>query len=230
MSLSSRMDQGSLSIDAVTMRFSQRVTRQPYAIYLFFEDLLSQNFFLPCVRSVCPPSEEVVCNPCLNKLAVMTVCADLTKRYGAGTRLLFFVDRDFDDYKNGIQSSTTDLYVTSYYSVESYVVDEELVRAVLQEDFCHTYGDSYTDALVDAFRKLEFEFTAAIMPLMVYALCLKARKLSINFNNLALSDIFSSMTIITWSQSETDWKYLSGIQYKSKLGLRFMKSQERGNS
>ena len=59
---------------------------------------------------------------------------------GLDRNTLFFMDRDFDDYK-GYQPSQT-LFMTDRYSIENYLVEPEVMNEVLRNELCcNTYPE-----------------------------------------------------------------------------------------
>ena len=70
---------------------------------------------------------------------------------GLGRGLFFFVDRDFDDLTGFLD--VADVFVTDTYSVENYLVTDEVVEDLLRDEFpCHAKPDIRKKVL-DLFRQ-----------------------------------------------------------------------------
>lgn len=84
------------------------------------------------------PSLQYALFPCRGKGRVLELL-DIIRRdaTGLGRGVYFFVDRDFDGLKQ--RSPGTDIYMTDSYSVENYLVSDEVLDRLLQVEFhCHS--------------------------------------------------------------------------------------------
>ncbi len=170
------------------MRFSQRFDRDPETIFLFFEDLASQALYLPCALRVFGQDTRILCLPCANKREVLAFWNEMKEIESAGAKVLFFVDRDYDDIYLPQKSSCT-LYVTRLYSIESYVCNDNLVRAFLNETLCHTFGDDYTNAVVKEFHKSCINFVRLMIPLMLVGIAYKTKGHAVNLSNVKIQKV-----------------------------------------
>jgi hypothetical protein len=74
--------------------------------------------------------------------------------------VFFAVDRDFDELLG--QESGPDIFCTDRYSVESYLIDEQVVASVLRDEFRLEEGSAEFDAAMKAYRSNLRELTTAL--------------------------------------------------------------------
>lgn len=79
---------------------------------------------------------------------------------GLRSGVYFFVDRDFDDLRG--QAPGPDIYCTTSYSVENYLVSERVLAALLTDEFRCTADTDDRDNVLKLFREVLGQFSTAM--------------------------------------------------------------------
>ncbi|MCB9529328.1 MAG: DUF4435 domain-containing protein [Myxococcales bacterium] len=102
----------------------------------------------------------------------------------ASPRALFFMDRDFDDYRGIEASSYKYLFVTRWYSIESYLIAPEVAFTYLVEaGALDALGNSFRD-FAAFFNEHLNRFLTVHAPIAEWMLSVRLASLRANFNAL----------------------------------------------
>jgi hypothetical protein len=104
---------------------------------------------------------------------------------------LFFVDKDFSDILNENYDQYENIFVTDYYSIENYLVDEYMLQRVWNELFHFTNIVLPFAATLDKFQRELQEFYKNFLPIIAWIIHLRRRGYHPNINNLSLIQICS---------------------------------------
>ena len=103
---------------------------------------------------------------------------------------LFFVDKDFSDILHETYPIAENIYVTDFYSIENYLVSEDMLTRIWNELFHFPKAMISIKSTQSKFR-LELEhFYNVFLPLMAWIISLRRSGLKPNLNNINLSNIF----------------------------------------
>lgn len=99
--------------------------------------------------------------PCGGKRQVLEFREMLKRDLGdLAARVYFFVDRDFDNFRD-FDADPATTFATDQYSIENYLVTREVLEELLKDEFhCHAEPDVRSKCL-DVFDKRLAEFLAA---------------------------------------------------------------------
>ena len=99
--------------------------------------------------------------PCGGKRYVLEFREMLKRDLGdLGTRVYFFVDRDFDEFR-GYDPDPATTFATDQYSIENYLVTREVLEELLKDEFhCHA-EPAVRNACLSIFDQRLSEFLAA---------------------------------------------------------------------
>lgn len=116
-----------------------RIRETDSEIFVFvFEGIDDKIVYAQWINRVCPEFryEPLTCDGKRNLLAFRD---SLRKdQNGLNARVIFFVDRDFDDLSG--REAGDDIFMTDYYSVESYLVSDRVLDQLLKTGFhCDSY-------------------------------------------------------------------------------------------
>jgi hypothetical protein len=76
------------------------------------------------------------------------------------SRVYFFIDRDFDEYR-GFQPDPATTFATDQYSIENYLVTRQVLEELLKDEFhCHAEPE-VRSACLDVFDERLSQFLAA---------------------------------------------------------------------
>jgi hypothetical protein len=99
--------------------------------------------------------------PCGGKRQVLEFREMLRRDLGnLASRVYFFIDRDFDEYR-GFQPDPATTFATDQYSIENYLVTRQVLEELLKDEFhCHAEPE-VRSACLDVFDERLSQFLAA---------------------------------------------------------------------
>jgi hypothetical protein len=117
-------------------------------LFCFVEGNIDKCFYNSKVRAIIDISPSSII--CRKKTNVLSIYDEINKRKEySGVPIGYFIDRDFDN-----SCEMKDVYETPCYSIENFYVQEETVRAILEDAFMiDSHGEDYATAL-DLYQKL----------------------------------------------------------------------------
>ncbi|WP_276379077.1 DUF4435 domain-containing protein [Flavobacterium sp. H4147] len=104
-------------------------------------------------------------------------------------RILFFIDKDFDNYINEEILTDENIFTTEYYSIENYLVDE-IVLSKFISDNCHIHDETIIKELIHDFHLKHADFTKHLTKISAWMIYCRKNKFRVNFNDINLSDLF----------------------------------------
>jgi hypothetical protein len=107
-----------------------------------------------------------------------------------GSKVAFLVDRDHQDFIND-RVVPEQVYVTDFYSYESYFVDERFVSRFVSDKLGLPQGNPLHASVVAGFVRSERSFATIIRPLTALILAVRSAGGKLNLNNLALDKALS---------------------------------------
>lgn len=105
--------------------------------------------------------------------------------------ILYFVDKDLSDLLQEDCPMGTDIFVTDYYSVENYLVSEEMLD-IIWEDFFNFYGKNKPEfpPFCKQFQKELRRFYDYIRPVMIWIIHHKKNRANLSFSRIKLHELF----------------------------------------
>ena len=105
--------------------------------------------------------------------------------------LLYFVDKDLSDLLQEDHPIGTDIFVTDYYSVENYLVSEEMLE-IIWTDLFNFYGNSEPEfpPVREKFQEELQRFYDYIRPVMIWIIHHKKNRVRFRFHDIKLHELF----------------------------------------
>ncbi|MGY1530216.1 DUF4435 domain-containing protein [Luteimonas sp. A649] len=174
---------------AALHEFMLRFVESSDDLHLFFEGEEDPSFYMPAVRARASKliSWKYVCN---GKPALAELRNYLVKKGYPLSRVLFFVDRDFDDLLGCQISSEPRTFITDYYSIENYLVGRSQAEVVLVDLSGLSQGDFDCSKFLSSIEDLLAQCAKAALPYIAMTLAARERGLKTNLQNLTLSNVF----------------------------------------
>ena len=125
----------------IKINFLLNVKAQGIGIHAFYENINDGSLYGSYIRRrMIESSRLCTCSKlytydCGNKDGVYEVHQRLNYREFINEIFIFFVDKDLDDIIPIYRESYPDVYVTTYYSIENFLVTREIVEQVWAELF-----------------------------------------------------------------------------------------------
>lgn len=128
---------------------------------------------------------------CDGKSGVFDALAEVEKRYTDAKRVMFFVDKDFDDFVPVTYPSSWRLFTTTVYSVENYLVSDEALKSVL----CHMahmeHDDSRLPMILDQYNRVIRDLALRMRRFIACAICAKRAGVRVTLANVELNRVFA---------------------------------------
>jgi len=158
-------------------------------IHAFVEGQPDQDHFSPELKRRSGPSgvKAYVCN---GKKGVYEVAAKATAKYELNNRVIFIVDRDYDDFVPVTYPSYDAMYTTDFYAIENELACEETLDFFLHESICIDKSDQSIGLIKEQYRKITKEFSDNMKDFSALVICEKRNKIKVNLNNVTISHAF----------------------------------------
>lgn len=158
-------------------------------VYAFFEGRDDTSFYINFLRELSIPSEVPRIYRCGSKDGVYETHRKVTQRARQGIVALFFVDKDLADVLEQDYPKADNIYVTDYYSVESYVVTETMLRRVWEDFFYFRDARIDFEVVAQKFREEIDKFYNIMRPIMAWIVLVCKNGLSPNLANIDLAKV-----------------------------------------
>lgn len=176
---------GSAAFHEFMLRFDEKMP----AIHCFFEGDEDPGFYLPLLRQAVPGTRN--CHyVCGGKWEVKEVRDQLVAKGYPLAGILFFVDRDFDDYLNRQIDASPNCYVTDYYSIENHLAGVQEAEVILVELAGFAQADRECLRFISCCPALFERWYSLVRPFMALTLAARECGIHTNLNNVNLSKIF----------------------------------------
>jgi hypothetical protein len=136
----------------ITHHFLLEYNPASQIVHAFFEGKTDESFYGTFIRRLKPSGWKLCSYVCGNKDSVYYHCKKLSSKHRKNQPILFFVDKDIEDIIPYERKLDEKIFVTSYYSVENYVVSSEMLEQVYSEIFRQSSGTKESEMLVETFK------------------------------------------------------------------------------
>lgn len=177
---------------AVYHEFLGQYRKNEKVVYGFVEGKDDPVFYLGHIESTLPDGWDIKLFASGGKENVLKIHKSIDWRSFKKKRICFFIDRDLSELIPERVQRDSNIYVTTYYSVENYIVKSQVCERTLKE----VYGfDILTEPEIQKIKNLfskELEnFYKLMAPLMAVVLNWRRSGENANLNNVDLNKIFS---------------------------------------
>lgn len=104
-------------------------------VHVFVEGHDDISFYTHLIRRYIAPNRRIFMHECGNKRSVYETHQNIDRNIGTRKGQLFFVDKDLSDILGESYPSEMNIFVTEHYSIENYLVSEEMLFDVWNELF-----------------------------------------------------------------------------------------------
>lgn len=178
-----------LSPISVYHQFLLNNPNSPECIHVFFEGQGDYSFYTGFLRRFIPHPRCLFSYKCGNKTNLYETYSKVMSASPQGIAL-FFVDKDFSDILNESYPTAGNIYVTDYYSIENYLVSEDMLIRVWNEIFHIPNATmNISNTQIKFLEELE-RFYEFILPVAAWIVCLRRSGLNPDLNNINLARFF----------------------------------------
>lgn len=173
-------------------------------IFAFFEGEDDLKFYLPVMRPL-KSGRQIHRWVCNGRSTVLALRSMVRESEASSAAIMFFIDRDFDTFLGRDLDVGDDTYVTEWYSVENYLVDERTIE-VMWDDFVPIPRGECFNSMLNAFRSERDNFARKMRT--VTAWCIAQRRLGnrLNLSNVDLSSVLTMKASGTFAKKKNGYR------------------------
>lgn len=176
---------------SVWIQFTNQYKGGTSDIYLFFEGKDDPSFYLPLLRNKYNGTGSLRPFQCNGKSTVLSLIPRISAHIDKQWRALFFVDKDIDDLLGTPTAGSHNLFVTQHYSIENYLVTEEMLDAVWQEILHLPLSDTRLDLIKKKYLEQYERFLRVSRVIMAWVMWARMGGLEPALKNINLSKSIS---------------------------------------
>lgn len=178
---------------ASTLKLRLMVDYRPngQTIHAFFEGREDESFYVNYIDAAIPAGWRPFYYRCGSKLKV----CDAWRAFAAldQRRLLFFVDKDHDDIV-GVSDpaeAAPNVFVTEWYSIENYLVEDALVRRYVRDILHLDLGRPEEDAVISWFSEQRDWFYRQSLTISAWIVAARMENTVVHVANVDMEKLFT---------------------------------------
>lgn len=178
-------------------------------IYAFFEGEGDSSFYSQPIRRFNTHSLQIYQFDGTGKRDVLSTYQKVAQKASlasgnGNTRLLFFVDRDYDELLGKGVTEASNLFVTRFYSVENYLVSDSVLQVVFEDLFNFSNVHFDFELIREKFQTELTRFYELMQPITAFIVYLKKTGVEIDLKRIKLSNLLKFNEDINVEYIETD--------------------------
>ena len=188
MSLLDILDEKILTPSAACIKILSQYKTNDNTIFCLVEGVEDNSFYRHFfeIYKENIPVKYIVCN---GKQNVIDNYNDLDWQFYDKKRILFFIDKDFDDYIEIETLNDENVFITDYYSIENYLVDEKILEKFITDN-CLITSESVIQLAVENFKKQHKIFVKQLKMISAWMMYCRKNNFEVCFNDIKMSDLF----------------------------------------
>lgn len=177
-------------VNTSVFRLQQEYHPKKKTLHVFVENLDDFHFYRNWIKQFFPDFKvlEYLQN---GKDGVNDTYRALNWSAFAKERVLFFRDKDFDDFLQVQLINDHNFFITSHYSIENYLVDDNIFELILREIFALKHEDYISD-LKAKFKAAHDKFNENLILITAWILIYRKIESHMKLDDLKMSDFFYS--------------------------------------
>lgn len=210
------------SPSAAYQQFALKYPKTSEDIHAFLEGRDDPSFYLSFLLRVVSDINKIHLYRCNNKSGVYDAYSKVMRLAKQSSFVLFFVDKDHSDLIGEKHQTASNIYVTDFYSIENYIVTEEMLHRVWEDFFSSINLSLDYDSVASKFRNELEQYYRLILPLSAWIVFNRRRGLRPNINNVKLGQLYAfnkELTVETVSMADllAHLEQVCGIECPSDL-------------
>lgn len=188
MSLLDVLDEKILSPEATYIKILSQYKTNDNTIFCLVEGIEDISFYRPFLEIY---KEDVtvkyiVCN---GKQNVIDNYRDIDWNFYDKKRVLFFIDKDFDDYIGKEIVVDNNVFITDCYSIENYLVDEKILEKFIIDN-CLITNESVIKITIENFKNEHNTYVRQLKMISAWMMYCRKNNFKVCFNEIKMSDLF----------------------------------------
>lgn len=197
-------------------QFLLKAPKFPRDIHAFFEGQDDASFYTNFLHRFTSIPNAIHPYRCGNKRGVYETHGKV-QQMRRQERAVFFVDKDLSDILNEDWESAQDIYVTDYYSIENYLISEDMLYRVWTELFhFKNVTLDFSEIHIEKFREELERFYRYVLPITAWIVYLRRKEKHPNVNNISFQRFFYFGNDLTLEKSE-ELKQLGEIRLLEQI-------------
>jgi hypothetical protein len=176
---------------AALQEFKVSYPKYPQAVHVFFEGQSDRAFYAGFLAARTGAIASVRTYDCKGKPQLLALYDRIRAQYGDSDRLLFFLDKDLDDLLNIELPNDPRVFVTETYSIENYLVCEEILHRWIDEAYRFSGVTFALDPVRSQFRMQLSRFHQLCTVVMAWVLTHRKAGTRPNLSNVQCSRLFA---------------------------------------
>lgn len=159
-------------------------------IHAFFEGYEDSSFYTHVIRRIAGTDRKIHPYQCGSKKNVYDAFQSVSAKAHKNSVILFFVDKDLADILGEVYIDAPNIYTTDYYSIENYLVSEEMLEIVWQDIFRFKESTINFEVIKEQYNKEYAKFCALMVSIMAWIVYMRKSNQKLNLNNASLSRLY----------------------------------------
>lgn len=176
---------------AAILQFMLRYQETSADVHAFMEGRDDPAFYLGFLSSAVDDIGKIHVYQCENKRGVYEAFSKISRINNRPPLVLFFVDKDHSDFVGEAYVSAPNIFVTDTYSIENYVVSDEVLRRVWEELLAGARQGIDFAMIASKFQQELVRFYELATPLSAWIVLARRNGLSPQVNNIRPGDLFA---------------------------------------
>lgn len=174
---------------SVYIRFLQQYRNLDKDIHVFHEGKDDPSFYGNYLEKYIGKKRKVFYHKASNKAQVYINYQNIDWSTHDKKRVIFLVDKDFSDLLGLVYKNDINIFVTSYYSIENYIVNTQVLNRVIVELI--GVNDARNAIIINHYRESVRSFYESMLIIIAYIVYHKRLGNKPMISNIKLADYFS---------------------------------------
>lgn len=188
MSLLDILDQKIFTTAAAYIKILSQYKTSDDTIFCLVEGVEDISFYRPFLEIY---KEEInfkyiICN---GKQNVIDNYRDIDWTFYDKKRILFFIDKDFDDYIGEEIINDNNVFTTDCYSIENYLVDEKILEKFIIDN-CLITDETIINLTIENFNKQHIIYVNQLKMISAWMMYCRKNSFKVSFNEIKMADLF----------------------------------------
>ncbi|WP_444666813.1 DUF4435 domain-containing protein [Flavobacterium columnare] len=188
MSLLDILDEKFLTPAATYIKILSQYKTSDNTIFCLVESVEDISFYRPFIEKY-KDGVAVKYIECNGKQNVIDNYNDIDWSFYEKKRILFFIDKDFDDYIGKQIIIDSNVFTTEYYSIENYLVDELILEKFITDN-CLITHQSVIKLAIDNFKQQHTIYIKQLKMISAWMMYCRKNNFDVCFNKIKMSDLF----------------------------------------
>ncbi|WP_089527746.1 DUF4435 domain-containing protein [Pantoea ananatis] len=194
MSFLEKMDTAIESPQTALHMLLMKMSNISQTLHIYYEGKCDNKLYFGMIRKLVKNQINIRTIVCGSKKNVFKFRGELSEISNENNKLLFFVDKDIDDFFERKFYLSREVHESLFYSIENYVACEQVLISICRECFdmsgLENSSAEFYQELVQSYHQSEQLFFSVIKDLMIFAFIARLKVHKPTLGNMCFSDIF----------------------------------------